>query len=56
MSVFMFTFAGFMPFGNLLAGSVAHSWGVPLTVMLSGVICTVFFLAITIFYPEIKNI
>jgi hypothetical protein len=45
-----------MPFGNLLAGSVAHSWGVPLTVMLSGVICTVFFIAITIFYPEIKNI
>ncbi len=56
MSVFMFTFAGFMPFGNLLAGSLAHSWGVPLTVMLSGVICTVFFMAITIFYPEIKNI
>jgi len=56
MSVYMFTFAGFMPFGNLLAGTLAHSLGVPLTVMFSGVICTVFFIAITIFYPEIKNI
>ncbi len=25
MSVFMFTFAGIMPFGNLIAGSLAHS-------------------------------
>ncbi|MFH0739357.1 MAG: MFS transporter [Candidatus Omnitrophota bacterium] len=56
MSVYMFTFAGFMPFGNLLAGALAYSWGVPLTVMLSGIICTAFFVAITIFYPEIKNI
>ncbi|MEI6630993.1 MAG: MFS transporter [bacterium] len=56
MSVYMFTFAGFMPFGNLLAGALAHSLGVPLTVMFSGIICTLFFVAITIFYPEIKNI
>jgi len=56
MSVFMFTFAGFMPFGNLLSGVAAHNWGVSFTVALSGIICTLFFMAITIFFPDIKNI
>lgn len=56
MSVFMFTFAGLMPFGNLIAGAVSQVLGVSLTVMLSGIICAVFFVIITILYPEIKNI
>ncbi len=56
MSVFMLTFAGFMPFGNLLAGSLAHIWGVSITVLISGIICTVFFIIINILYPDIRNI
>ena len=56
MSAFMLTFAGFMPFGNLLAGSLAHIWGVSITVMISGIICTVFFIIINILYPAIRNI
>jgi len=56
MSAFMLTFAGFMPFGNLLAGSLAHIWGVSITVLISGIICTAFFIIINILYPQIRNI
>jgi len=56
MSAFMLTFAGFMPFGNLLAGSLAHIWGVSITVLISGIICATFFIIINILYPEIRNI
>lgn len=55
MSVFMFTFAGFMPFGNLIAGSLSGVLGVSLTVMLSGIACTAFFIVINILYPDIRN-
>jgi MFS family permease len=56
MSAFMFTFAGLMPFGNLLAGSLTHVLGVSLTVMAGGIICALFFMAINIIYPDIRNI
>ncbi len=56
MSVFMFTFAGIMPFGNLIAGGLAQIWGVSLTVMFSGVICILFFTTINFFYPEIRRL
>lgn len=56
MSAFMFTFAGVMPFGNLIAGSLSEFLGVSLTVMISGIICTVFFIIINILYPKIRNI
>ncbi len=56
MSAYMFTFAGAMPFGNLLAGVLSQGWGVTFTVTLSGSICAVSFLVINILYPEIRNI
>lgn len=56
MSVFMFTFAGIMPFGNLLAGSLAHILGVSLTVFIGGIICTAFFTVVNIIYPDIRKI
>jgi len=56
MGVFMLTFAGIMPFGNLISGWLAHALGVCTTVMISGIICFVFFIIINIIYPEIKNI
>lgn len=55
MSIFIFIFAGIMPFGNLLAGSLAYIWGVKQTVMLSGIICAAFFIIINILYPDIRN-
>lgn len=56
MSVFLLTFAGMMPFGNLIAGSLAHSLGVSFSVMLSGIICTIFFAIINIRYPDIRSL
>ena len=56
MSVFMLTFAGIMPFGNLLAGSIASVLGVSFTIMISGIICAVFSVVINIVYSGIKNI
>jgi len=56
MSVFMLTFAGIMPFGNLIAGSIASALGVSFTVMISGIICALFSVVINIVYPDIKNI
>lgn len=56
MSAFMFTFAGIMPFGNLIAGGFAHLWGVSFTILISGVICSIFFLAINLIHPDIKNL
>lgn len=55
MSVFMFTFAGLMPFGNLLAGALSEKWGASFVVGLSGVTCTVFFAAILIVFPQVRR-
>jgi MFS family permease len=56
MSVFMFTFAGMLPFGNLFAGSLAHVWGVSQAVAVGGVICGIFFAFIYIRFPQIRTI
>ncbi len=56
MSVFMFTFAGIMPFGNLLAGSLTQAIGASLTVFISGLICAVFFAGINLIYPKIREL
>ncbi|MCX5710546.1 MAG: MFS transporter [Candidatus Omnitrophica bacterium] len=56
MSVFMLTFAGFLPFGNLIAGSMAQRLGVSICVLVSGIICFVFFGAVNIMYPRIRDI
>jgi len=56
MSVFMLTFAGFMPLGNLLAGTIAQIWGASLAIMFSGIICSVFFILINILEPQIRRI
>ncbi|MBM3249711.1 MAG: MFS transporter [Candidatus Omnitrophica bacterium] len=56
MSIFMLTFAGFMPFGNLFAGSLAQVIGVSATIFLSGVICTIFFILINLIYPQIRSL
>lgn len=56
MSVFMLTFAGFMPFGNLIAGSLSQILGVSFTVMISGIICTLFFIIINIANKGIRDI
>jgi len=56
MSAFMFTFAGIMPIGNLIAGSLTHILGVSLTVLMSGLVCAAFFVVINITYPDIRRL
>ncbi|MDD5552330.1 MAG: MFS transporter [Candidatus Omnitrophica bacterium] len=56
MSAFMLTFAGFMPFGNLLAGALAHTFGVSVAVFFGGAACLIFFTALNLLYPSIKDI
>lgn len=56
MSVFMLTFAGMMPFGNLIAGILAHSAGVSFAVLAGGIVCSVFVMLIGIFYPALRKL
>jgi MFS family permease len=56
MGVFMLTFAGMMPFGNLLSGALAHKFGVSAAVFTGGVICLIFFTAVNIIYPQIRDL
>jgi fucose permease len=39
MSFYMMSFMGMVPFGSLLAGSLANSIGAPTTVMIGGIAC-----------------
>ncbi len=56
MSVFMFTFAGVMPFGNLIAGGLTQAWGAPLTVCAGALLCGLFFTAMNLRYPDIRKL
>jgi MFS family permease len=55
MSVFMLTFVGVLPFGNLAAGVLASFLGICFTVALNGVICALFCLLLVIRYPQLKQ-
>jgi MFS family permease len=55
MGVYMLTFFGILPFGNLIAGALAAALGISFTIMLSGIICGLFCAVINIIYPEIRN-
>jgi len=56
MGVYMLTFAGILPFGNLIAGGLAHIYGVAYAVALSGITCCIFFVIVNIMYPGLRNI
>jgi len=56
MSVFMITFAGVMPFGNLLSGSLAQSFGVQSALFFCGLTCILLFTLINFKFPELKNL
>jgi MFS family permease len=56
MSLFMITFAGFMPFGNLISGSLAQAWGVSTALFFSGLLCLVLFILINLLFPELRRL
>jgi hypothetical protein len=41
MSMFILSFMGTMPIGNIIAGSVSHRFGAPHTLAAGGIIVTV---------------
>lgn len=56
MGVYMLTFAGILPFGSLIAGSLAHALGVSFTVTFCGIICATFFIIVNIAYLGLRKI
>ena len=54
MSVFMITFAGIVPFGGLVAGSLAQVLGVSVALFLCGLVCFALFTLINLLFPELK--
>jgi len=56
MSLFMLTFAGIVPFGNLASGSLAQALGVSAALFLCGLMCLILFTSINLLFPELKDL
>jgi len=56
MSLFMITFAGVVPFGNLIAGTLAQTWGVSSALLVCGLACLVLFSLINFLFPKLKEL
>jgi MFS family permease len=56
MSMFMLSFIGAMPIGNLIAGAVSHRFGVQHTLATGGVIIAVFAGTLTIKSPRLRQL
>jgi MFS family permease len=56
MSLFMITFAGMVPFGNLISGVLAQSWGVSSALFICGLICAILFTLINFIFPGLKEL
>ncbi len=55
MSLFTMAFLGLAPFGSLLAGSLGEKIGVPTTLLLSGVLCLLAALWLSVQLPKIRR-
>jgi MFS family permease len=55
MSIYSFTFFGFMPIGALWIGNLAHRIGEPQAVVINSVITLVFAAAIFLFMPKLRR-
>jgi len=56
MSLFMITFAGIMPFGNLISGSLAQGMGVSMALFSCGLACLVLFVLINFLFPSLRRL
>jgi len=56
MSLFMITFAGIVPFGNLISGALAQSWGVSVALFFCGLVCLVLFILINFLFSGLKDL
>lgn len=56
MSMFMLSFIGAMPIGNLLAGAGSHRFGAPHTLAAGGVIIAIFVVIVTLVSPRLREL
>jgi MFS family permease len=56
MSMFMLSFIGAMPIGNLIAGAASHRFGVPRTLAAGGVIIAIFVAIVTLRSPRLREL
>lgn len=56
MSMFMFSFLGAMPVGNLIAGAASHRFGVQRTLAAGGLIIAVFASIVTLSSPKLRQL
>lgn len=56
MSLFMITFAGITPFGNLISGTLAQSYGVSAALLFCGFACLVLFTLINFLFPGLRDL
>jgi MFS family permease len=56
MSLFMMSFLGTLPFGNLVAGSLASKIGAPMTIVIGGVCCIVAALIFSQQLPRLRRL
>jgi len=56
MSMFMLSFIGAMPIGNLIAGAASHRFGVPRTLAAGGLIIAIFTTVVLISNPRLREL
>lgn len=56
MSMFMLSFLGAMPIGNLIAGAASHRFGAPHTLAVGGVVIAIFVTAVTLRSPRLRDL
>ena len=56
MSMFMLSFIGAMPIGNLIAGAASHRFGVPRTLAAGGLIIAVFAIVVAVCSPRLREL
>lgn len=54
MSIFTFTFFGFLPIGALVAGNLAERFGEPLAVVFGSVVCLLFAAVVWLTAPKVR--
>jgi MFS family permease len=55
-SMFMLSFIGAMPIGNLIAGAVSHRFGVPHTLAAGGIIIVLFVTTVAVSSPRLREL
>jgi MFS family permease len=56
MSLFILSFMGSMPVGNILAGSASHRFGVPHTLAAGGLVIVIFAITMTVFNKRLREL